>query len=66
MSGKALEFKQLNVHAQEAFDKGQDIHTQAAPSQAKLLFKNYKAIKEKLKSKTKDPRVALLTRSSPQ
>ncbi|MBA0792669.1 hypothetical protein Gohar_017147 [Gossypium harknessii] len=25
MSGQALEFKQLNIHAWEAFDKGQDI-----------------------------------------
>ncbi|MBA0827747.1 hypothetical protein Goarm_012498, partial [Gossypium armourianum] len=41
MSGQALEFKQLNIHAWEAFDKGQDIHMQAAPSQAELLFKNY-------------------------
>ncbi|TYH31121.1 hypothetical protein ES288_A01G148200v1 [Gossypium darwinii] len=31
----------------EAFDKGQDIHMQAAPSQAELLFRNYKVIKEK-------------------
>ncbi|KAB2061956.1 hypothetical protein ES319_A10G121300v1 [Gossypium barbadense] len=54
MSGQALEFKQLNIHAWEAFDKGQDIHMQAAPSQAELLFRNYKVIKEKLKSKTKD------------
>lgn len=54
MSGQALEFKQLNIHAWEAFDKGQDIHMQAAPSQAELLYKNYKVIKDKLKSKMKD------------
>ncbi|PON98677.1 Pre-mRNA splicing Prp18-interacting factor [Trema orientale] len=30
-----------------------DIHLQAAPSQAELLYKNYKAIKEKLKSQMK-------------
>ncbi|ONK57375.1 uncharacterized protein A4U43_C10F19440 [Asparagus officinalis] len=54
VSGQAMEFKQLNIHAWEAFEKGQDIHMQAAPSQAELLFKNYKVIKEKLKSKTKD------------
>ncbi|KAK8548632.1 hypothetical protein V6N12_061541 [Hibiscus sabdariffa] len=53
-SGQALEFKQLNIHAWEAFDKGQDVHMQAAPSQAELLFRNYKVIKEKLKTKTKD------------
>ncbi|KAF6156895.1 hypothetical protein GIB67_000435 [Kingdonia uniflora] len=53
-SGQAMDFKQLNLHAWEAFEKGQDIHMQAAPSQAELLFKNYKVIKEKLKYKTKD------------
>lgn len=49
-----MEFKQLNIHAWEAFDKGQDIHMQAAPSQAELLYKNYKVIKENLKSHTKE------------
>ncbi|CAN0908463.1 Pre-mRNA-splicing factor SLU7-A [Linum grandiflorum] len=53
-SGQAEEFKQLNVHAWEAFDKGQDIHMQAAPSQAELLYKNFKVIKEKLETQTKD------------
>ncbi|WJX12509.1 hypothetical protein P8452_03003 [Trifolium repens] len=48
MSGQASEFKQPNVHAWEAFEKGQDIHMQAAPSQAELLYKNFKMIKEKL------------------
>lgn len=54
VSGQALDFKQLNIHAWEAFEKGQDVHMQAAPSQAELLFKNYKVIKEKLKSQNKD------------
>lgn len=49
-----MEFKQLNIHAWEAFDKGQDMHMQAAPSQAELLYKNFKVIKENLKSHTKD------------
>ncbi|XP_065875081.1 pre-mRNA-splicing factor SLU7-A-like [Euphorbia lathyris] len=53
-SGQAIEFKQLNIHAWEAFDKGQDIHMQAAPSQAELLYKNYQVIKDKLKTRTKD------------
>ncbi|RXH87291.1 hypothetical protein DVH24_028791 [Malus domestica] len=53
-SGQAMEFKELNIHAWEAFEKGQDIHMQAAPSQAELLYKNYQVIKENLKSKTKD------------
>nr|GMD25105.1 pre-mRNA-splicing factor SLU7-like [Ipomoea batatas] len=54
LSGQALEFKQLNIHAWESFEKGHDIHMQAAPSQAELLHKNYKINKEKLKSKTKE------------
>jgi pre-mRNA-processing factor SLU7 len=54
VSGQALEFNQLNIHAREAFEKGQDIHMQAAPSQAELLYKNYKTIKEKLKSQMKE------------
>ncbi|RLN04488.1 hypothetical protein C2845_PM13G01910 [Panicum miliaceum] len=54
LSGQALEFKQLNIHAWEAFDKGQDIHMQAAPSQAELLYKSFKIKKEMLKSEHKD------------
>ncbi|KAJ8440810.1 hypothetical protein Cgig2_000698 [Carnegiea gigantea] len=54
LSGQALEFKQLNLHAWEAFDKGQDVHLQAAPSQAELLYKNFKINKEKLKSHMKE------------
>lgn len=54
VSGQALEFKQLNVHAWEAFDKGHDVHLQAAPSQAELLYKNFKINKEKLKFQNKD------------
>lgn len=54
VSGQALEFKQLNIHAWEAFDKGHDVHMQAAPSQAELLYRNFKINKEKLKSQTKD------------
>ncbi|THG20598.1 hypothetical protein TEA_028577 [Camellia sinensis var. sinensis] len=54
ISGEALEFKQLNIHAWEAFEKGHDVHMQAAPSQAELLYKNYKVNKEKLKSQVKE------------
>ncbi|KAJ7254939.1 hypothetical protein O6H91_Y416800 [Diphasiastrum complanatum] len=53
-SGQAQDFKQLNIHAWEAFEKGQDIHLQAAPSQAELLHKEFKVKKEKLKSSMKD------------
>lgn len=53
-SGQAQEFKHLNIHAWEAFEKGQDIHLQAAPSQAELLYKEFQIKKEKLKSQTKE------------
>ena len=53
-SGQAQEFKHLNIHAWEAFEKGQDIHLQAAPSQAELLYKEFQIKKEKLKSHTKE------------
>ncbi|KAL3655739.1 hypothetical protein CASFOL_000135 [Castilleja foliolosa] len=54
VSGQALEFKQLNIHVWEAFEKGNDVHMQAAPSQAQLLYKNFRVNKDKLKSHTKD------------
>ena len=44
----------MNIHSWEAFDKGQDMHMQAAPSQAELLYKNFKVAKDKLKTHTKD------------
>ncbi|KAH0893268.1 hypothetical protein HID58_055697 [Brassica napus] len=53
-SGQALEFKQMNIHSWEAFDKGQDTHMLAAPSQAELLYRNFKDAKAKLISQTKD------------
>ncbi|XP_057829103.1 pre-mRNA-splicing factor SLU7 [Cryptomeria japonica] len=53
-TGQAQDFKQLNIHAWEAFEKGQDIHLQAAPSQAELLHQEFKIKKEKLKSQTKE------------
>nr|XP_043639141.1 pre-mRNA-splicing factor SLU7-like [Erigeron canadensis]XP_043639146.1 pre-mRNA-splicing factor SLU7-like [Erigeron canadensis] len=53
-SGQALEFKQLNIHVWEAFEKGNDVHMQAAPSQAELLYQNFKVNIEKLKSQVKE------------
>ncbi|CAI9107640.1 OLC1v1007042C3 [Oldenlandia corymbosa var. corymbosa] len=54
LTGQALEFQKLNVYAWEAFDKGHDVHTQAAPSQAEILLKNFRINKEKLKGQTKE------------
>ncbi|EFJ38615.1 hypothetical protein SELMODRAFT_164109 [Selaginella moellendorffii] len=53
-SGQAQDFKQLNIHAWEAYEKGQDIHLQAAPSQAELLHRDFKVKKEKLKGQLKE------------
>ncbi|KAL5711597.1 hypothetical protein ACHQM5_013865 [Ranunculus cassubicifolius] len=53
-SGQAIEFKELHIHAWEAYDRGQDVHVQAAPSQAELLHNNFKAIREKVITKKKD------------
>eukprot|EP00897_Mesotaenium_endlicherianum_P007392 jgi/Mesen1/6681/ME000343S05847 len=54
VSGQALECQQINVHSWESFDKGQDVHMQAAPSQAELLHREFKVKKEKLKTATKE------------
>ncbi|GBG92225.1 hypothetical protein CBR_g54768 [Chara braunii] len=48
-NGQALEFKHLNVHVWEAYEKGQDIHLQSAPSQAELLYREFLVKKEKMK-----------------
>ncbi|KAI3887706.1 hypothetical protein MKX03_020944 [Papaver bracteatum] len=53
-TGQALEFKKLNVYALESSDKGQEVHLQAAPSQAELLYKKFRVSKGMLGSKTKD------------
>lgn len=54
VSGQAVEHRQLNIHAWEAFEKGQDVHLQAAPSQAELLHREFKVKKERLKGATKE------------
>jgi len=47
-SGQALEFKELNNYAREAFDKGQDTHMLVGPS-----HKNFKVMKEESMSQWK-------------
>lgn len=58
LSGQALEFKQLNIHAWEAYEKGQDVHLQAAPSQAELLHRSFKVKKDSLQKHTKEELLA--------
>eukprot|EP01025_Chloroclados_australasicus_P057074 TRINITY_DN7104_c0_g2_i12.p1 TRINITY_DN7104_c0_g2~~TRINITY_DN7104_c0_g2_i12.p1 ORF type:complete len:350 (-),score=52.86 TRINITY_DN7104_c0_g2_i12:1255-2304(-) len=45
-------FRALNLHSVVASDKGYDIHVQAAPSQAEMLYREFKARKGKLLAKT--------------
>ena len=52
-TGDMIGFERLNSHAGEAFGQGQEIHVQAAPSQAELLYKQFKEKKEKLTKNTK-------------
>eukprot|EP00898_Chlorokybus_atmophyticus_P000619 jgi/Chlat1/1558/Chrsp123S01838 len=52
-SGSTKDFLQLNLHAWESFERGQDVHVQAVPSQAELLYQEFRGKKEKLTTKTK-------------
>ena len=52
-TGETLGFERLNRHAFDAYQKGQEIHMQAAPSQAELLYKQFKEKKEALSGVTK-------------
>ncbi|GJP75856.1 hypothetical protein CLOP_g6257 [Closterium sp. NIES-67] len=55
ISGQALEFRQLTVHAWEAMEKSNvDVHLQGAPSQAELLHREFKVKKEKLTGASKE------------
>mmetsp|Transcript_2999 Transcript_2999/g.5896 ORF Transcript_2999/g.5896 Transcript_2999/m.5896 type:complete len:553 (+) Transcript_2999:206-1864(+) len=52
-SGDTQTLNQLSLYAWEAFDKGQDIHLQAAPSQAQYLHASYQVKKSHLTNKSK-------------
>ena len=52
-SGAAKNFQELNMFSVTAFEKGQDVHAQATPSQAEAAFRAFKAKKDMLKSGTK-------------
>ncbi|GAY37146.1 hypothetical protein CUMW_026810 [Citrus unshiu] len=47
MGGQALEWKQVNIHAWKASGRGQDIHPEAALTQAELHYRWEKNIEEK-------------------
>mmetsp|Transcript_13894 Transcript_13894/g.29996 ORF Transcript_13894/g.29996 Transcript_13894/m.29996 type:complete len:564 (-) Transcript_13894:480-2171(-) len=44
-------WQSLQLHSMEAFDKGQDIHMQANPSLAEMLYKQYKEKKDNMQKK---------------
>lgn len=41
-TGDVKKFGEMQSYAWEAYEKGQEVHLQSAPSQAELLFKDYK------------------------
>lgn len=52
-TGDAQEFNDLQCYSWEAYEKGQDIHMQSAPSQAELLHKEFTTKKDILRDKLK-------------
>ena len=58
-TGEVQEFHEVNTFAWDAYERGQDVHLQALPSQAALLLRQFKEKKEQLK---KDVKAELLAR----
>ena len=52
-TGDAVGFERLMGHSAAAFDKGQEIHPQAGPSAAELLYKQFREKKSALSQSTK-------------
>lgn len=52
-SGEVADFRSLHTHIQEAQEKGQDVHMQAAPSQAEMLHAAFRERKAKLEEENK-------------
>lgn len=53
-TGDVNAFYEQQLYAWEAYEKGQEVHVQANPSQAELLYQDYQKKKEMLKTKTKE------------
>ncbi|OIT37147.1 pre-mrna-splicing factor slu7 [Nicotiana attenuata] len=47
ISGQALEFKRLNIHVREAFEKGHDVPARRDPSQAELKVQTNEVVIDK-------------------
>eukprot|EP01111_Echinosteliopsis_oligospora_P010548 TRINITY_DN3308_c0_g1_i1.p1 TRINITY_DN3308_c0_g1~~TRINITY_DN3308_c0_g1_i1.p1 ORF type:complete len:560 (+),score=183.31 TRINITY_DN3308_c0_g1_i1:54-1733(+) len=54
LNGDVKKYSEMQLYAWEAYEKGQEVHLQGAPSQAELLYKDFKHKKESLKYKTKE------------
>jgi len=54
MSGDTRKFIELQLYSFEAYEKGQEIHQQAAPSQAELLHQEFKKKKDNQKKSQRD------------
>ena len=46
-------WEQLTLHSHDAVDRGQDMHMQAAPSQAEALMRSFKSKKAALDGRSK-------------
>ncbi len=53
-SGEYQTWQALNLHSMQAFDKGTEIHVQALPSLAEVMYQQFKQKKEKLSTKSKE------------
>jgi len=53
-SGDVTAFYDQQLYAWEAYEKGQEVHVQANPSQAELLYQDYNKKKDQLKKKSKE------------
>eukprot|EP01113_Clastostelium_recurvatum_P031852 TRINITY_DN4027_c0_g1_i2.p1 TRINITY_DN4027_c0_g1~~TRINITY_DN4027_c0_g1_i2.p1 ORF type:complete len:580 (+),score=206.34 TRINITY_DN4027_c0_g1_i2:38-1741(+) len=53
-SGQASSLRDMQAFAWEAYEKGQDVHLLSMPSQAELLYKEYKQKKEALNKKARE------------
>lgn len=53
-SGEYQTWQALNLHSMQAFDKGTEVHVQALPSLAEVMYKQFKHKKESLGQKSKE------------
>lgn len=52
-SGDYTTWQALNLHSMQAFDKGTEVHVQALPSLAEVMYQQYRSKKEAMSSSSK-------------